>query len=89
MRYSDLSASHRKKLERHSLLKCPRRRINFVRRVMADCSIDRLSKRVGCTRTHLSLVLNGKRNLTDEMQQKCLDSLEFEKEKVKFLSVLM
>ena len=44
MRYSDLSASHRKKLERHSLLKCPRRRINFVRRVMADCSIDRLSK---------------------------------------------
>ena len=89
MRYKDLPAYQRKKMERHPRLKCPRRRIDFIRKVMAGWTIDRLAREVGCTRTHLSLVLNGKRNLSAEMEQKCFETLEFDKGVCRVLNALI
>jgi hypothetical protein len=40
-------------------------------------SIQSLADEVGCTRTHLSLVLSGKRNFTDWMEMRCLDAIQF------------
>ena len=42
-------------------------------------SIQSLADGVGCTRTHLSLVLSGKRNFTDWMATRCLDSIQFDR----------
>ena len=41
-------------------------------------SIQSLADEVGCTRTHLSLVLSGKRNFTDSMATRCLDAIQFD-----------
>ena len=41
-------------------------------------SIQSLANEVGCTRTHLSLVLNGKRNFTEWMSSRCLDVIQFD-----------
>ena len=41
-------------------------------------SIQSLANEVGCTRTHLSLVLNGKRNFTEWMSSRCLDAIQFD-----------
>ena len=40
---------------------------------------------VGCTRTHLSLVLNGKRNFTEWMSSRCLDAIQFDTEEAQEL----
>ena len=55
-------------------------RLEVVRLLMhvTRRSIQSLANEVGCTRTHLSLVLNGKRNFTDWMSSRCLDAIQFD-----------
>ena len=55
-------------------------RLEVVRLLMhvTRRSIQSLANEVGCTRTHLSLVLNGKRTFTDWMANRCLDSIQFD-----------
>ena len=48
-------------------------------------SIQSLANEVGCTRTHLSLVLNGKRNFTEWMSSRCLDAIQFDTEEAQEL----
>ena len=48
-------------------------------------SIQSLANEVGCTRTHLSLVLNGKRNFTEWMSIRCLDAIQFDTEEAQEL----
>ena len=55
-------------------------RLEVVRLLMhvTRRSIQSLANEVGCTRTHLSLVLNGKRNFTEWMSIRCLDAIQFD-----------
>ena len=55
-------------------------RLEVVRLLMhvTRRSIQSLANEVGCTRTHLSLVLNGKRNFTEWMSSRCLDAIQFD-----------
>ena len=57
-------------------------RLEVVRLLMhvTPRSIQSLANEVGCTRTHLSLVLNGKRNFTEWMSNRCLDAIQFDTE---------
>ena len=57
-------------------------RLEVVRLLMhvTRRSIQSLANEVGCTRTHLSLVLNGKRNFTEWMSNRCLDAIQFDTE---------
>ena len=48
-------------------------------------SIQSLANEVGCTRTHLSLVLNGKRTFTDWMATRCLDAIQLDEQEAKEL----
>ena len=41
-------------------------------------SIQSLADEVGCTRTHLSLVLHEKRRFTNWMSERCLDAIQFD-----------
>ena len=50
-------------------------------------SIQSLANEVGCTRTHLSLVLNGKRNFTWWMSARCLDAIQLDPQQVKELLI--
>ena len=62
-------------------------RLEVVRLLMhvTRRSIQSLANEVGCTRTHLSLVLNGKRNFTDWMSSRCLDAIQFNTEEAQEL----
>ena len=62
-------------------------RLEVVRLLMhvTRRSIQSLANEVGCTRTHLSLVLNGKRNFTDWMSSRCLDAIQFDTEEAQEL----
>ena len=62
-------------------------RLEVVRLLMhvTGRSIQSLANEVGCTRTHLSLVLNGKRNFTDWMSNRCLDAIQFDAEEAQEL----
>ena len=55
-------------------------RLEVVRLLMhvTRRSIQSLANELGCTRTHLSLVLNGKRTLTWWMSIRCLDAIQFD-----------
>ena len=55
-------------------------RLEVVRLLMhvTRRSIQSLANEVGCTRTHLSLVLSGKRNFTEWMEMRCLDAIQFD-----------
>ena len=55
-------------------------RLEVVRLLMhvTGRSIQSLANEVGCTRTHLSLVLNGKRTFTEWMSNRCLDAIQFD-----------
>ena len=55
-------------------------RLEVVRLLMhvTRRSIQSLANEVGCTRTHLSLVLNGKRNFTEWMSIRCLDAIQLD-----------
>jgi len=48
-------------------------------------SIQSLANEVGCTRTHLSLVLNGKRTFTEWMATRCLDAIQLDEQEAKEL----
>ena len=65
-------------------------RLEVVRLLMhvTRRSIQSLANEVGCTRTHLSLVLNGKRNFTEWMGTRCLDAIQFNAQEMKDLVVL-
>ena len=60
-------------------------RLEVVRLLMhvTRRSIQSLANEVGCTRTHLSLVLNGKRNFTDWMSIRCLDAIQLDVQEAK------
>ena len=62
-------------------------RLEIVRLLMhvTRRSIQSLANEVGCTRTHLSLVLNGKRNFTEWMSSRCLDAIQFDTQEAKEL----
>ena len=62
-------------------------RLEIVRLLMhvTRRSIQSLANEVGCTRTHLSLVLNGKRNFTEWMSSRCLDAIQFDTEEAQEL----
>ena len=62
-------------------------RLEVVRLLMhvTRRSIQSLANEVGCTRTHLSLVLNGKRNFTDWMSIRCLDAIQLDVQEAKEL----
>ena len=62
-------------------------RLEIVRLLMhvTRRSIQSLADEVGCTRTHLSLVLNGKRNFTEWMSSRCLDAIQFDTQQSKEL----
>ena len=55
-------------------------RLEVVRLLMhvTRRSIQSLANEVGCTRTHLSLVLNGKRTFTWWMSSRCLDAIQLD-----------
>ena len=55
-------------------------RLEVVRLLMhvTRRSIQSLADELGCTRTHLSLVLNGKRTFTWWMSIRCLDAIQFD-----------
>ena len=65
-------------------------RLEVVRLLMhvTRRSIQSLANEVGCTRTHLSLVLNGKRTFTEWMSSRCLDAIQFNAQEMKNLVVL-
>ena len=65
-------------------------RLEVVRLLMhvTRRSIQSLANEVGCTRTHLSLVLNGKRTFTEWMSSRCLDAIQFNAQEMKDLVVL-
>ena len=62
-------------------------RLEIVRLLMhvTRRSIQSLADEVGCTRTHLSLVLNGKRTFTWWMSERCLDAIQFDTQEAKEL----
>ena len=62
-------------------------RLEIVRLLMhvTRRSIQSLANEVGCTRTHMSLVLNGKRNFTEWMSKRCLDAIQFDTEEAREL----
>ena len=64
-------------------------RLEVVRLLMhvTRRSIQSLANEVGCTRTHLSLVLNGKRNFTEWMSIRCLDAIQFDVQEAQELAL--
>ena len=65
-------------------------RLEVVRLLMhvTRRSIQSLANEVGCTRTHLSLVLNGKRNFTEWMSIRCLDAIQLDVQEAQELAGL-
>ena len=65
-------------------------RLEVVRLLMhvTRRSIQSLANEVGCTRTHLSLVLNGKRNFTWWMSSRCLDAIQLDVQEAQELAGL-